>query len=296
MTEALRSLIGESSYQNLRHFYRKLRGKETNEIITHPNIISDQLIVCNLCGAIFPRSDPNHSEFLSCPNCGEIARDRVVTQIILQEAYWRTKQWHPLLSQTEMLKSCRLLECSPRRNATRQSILEKTFLEYLASDFEMSSHQAEVKIDLTDAADIAKYRERFDFIICAHVLEHIPDYDLALHNLKELLAPGGTLILQVPILESKYTKVTWDEFHGDNTRVFHRFGFDLLVNLSQVFEKVIPVVGQMDFSITCPEISTEKYLFLQTYRDQCLIFGEDILKYNGLGNPDLCDAFIAYKR
>ncbi len=65
-----------------------------------------------------------------------------------------------------------------------------------------------------------------------------------------MLSPDGFLVLQVPLLESQYTKVTWDEFHGDNTRTYHRFGFDLLFELDQYFPSVQPVVGLLDFGIT----------------------------------------------
>lgn len=42
-----------------------------------------------------------------------------------------------------------------------------------------------------------KSRKKFDVIICQGVLHHIPDYHLALNNLKLLLKPGGILLLGV---------------------------------------------------------------------------------------------------
>ena len=42
-----------------------------------------------------------------------------------------------------------------------------------------------------------------------------------------ILAPGGRLALQVPVLQGETAPPTEPEFHGDNTPVFWRFGFDL---------------------------------------------------------------------
>src|SRR5260370_4052812 len=46
--------------------------------------------------------------------------------------------------------------------------------------------------------------ERFDTIICLHVLEHIADDAAALGALPELLEPGGRLVLLVPSLAALY--------------------------------------------------------------------------------------------
>lgn len=50
-------------------------------------------------------------------------------------------------------------------------------------------------------ADIYKFKPqgKFDFIICAEVLEHMPDDEKALRLMFNWLKPGGKLILTVPI-------------------------------------------------------------------------------------------------
>jgi len=159
----------------------------------------------------------------------------------------------------------------------------------------MSAHKANVLLDLSNDVEVASLKDNFDIIICAHVLEHIQEYQKALWNLKSMLAPNGLLVLQVPILESEYTKVTWEEFHADNTRVYHRFGFDLHFELKKIFSFVQPVVGLLDFEITSPEINPGKYSKLKPIRDRCLVLGENKIRLFGLGLPDLCDAFILLK-
>lgn len=259
------------------------------------NVFDDDLIICNFCGTIFRKFQPGHSEGLACPKCGTIARERVVFQCILNELSQRTAQKHLFFKGLSAASNLSLLECSPRFNDTRNQIYSETLKKYTASDYDMLAHRADLKIDLTDEGDIAPIENSFDIIICSHVLEHIADYRKALRNLNRLLTPGGFLVLQVPLLESGYTQVTWDEFHADNTRVYHRFGFDLVFELDKVFSSVTPIVGLLDFVITSPEIKPGKYQVLADIRDRCVILGDDLLRFGGLGSPDLCDAIVARK-
>ncbi|MFM1873478.1 MAG: hypothetical protein RL398_2900 [Planctomycetota bacterium] len=41
-------------------------------------------------------------------------------------------------------------------------------------------------------------RGHFDAIVCNDVIEHMPDHDRFLHEVKPLFAPGGTLIASIP--------------------------------------------------------------------------------------------------
>ena len=166
----------------------------------------------------------------------------------------------------------------------------------MSSDLDQSGHPGEIQMDLTDFQDIEPNQNSLDIIICAHVLEHVPEYKKALHNLCLMLAPGGILILQVPILWNGYSIASETEFHADNTRVFHHFGFDLLFDLDFAFSDVKVVVGLLDFQITSPEIQPDKYRILLSNRERCIVLGDQRIRLFGLGIPDLCEAFIAYKK
>jgi SAM-dependent methyltransferase len=275
--------------------YALVYVKDRNPLLVG-NMFQDGLITCNFCGTIFKRTEPNHSESLACPQCDAIARERVAYQCILNELTRRSGEVHLYFRGATHLGTMSLLECSPRTNPDRLAIYEKTLKKYAASDFDMSIHRTSLKIDLTVDQDVDPFADSFDIIICSHVLEHIPDYHKALKSLNKMLAPDGFLVLQVPLLESQYTQVTWEEFHQDNTRVYHRFGFDLLFDLERYFRSAYAVVGQLDFEVTSPEIKPDKYEFLKKNYEHCIILGEDSLVHNGFGNPDLCDAFIAYKQ
>ena len=277
--------------------YRK-QGKPSSPPLPPPgNVVDGTAILCNFCGTVFPRTGPNHSEFLACPTCGAIARERVVYHVVLHTLAQQAGQsCFPLWRTARALLSERhLLECSPRFHATRRAIYEDTLAAYLATDYDMKAHRADIQMDLTREADILPHKEKFDIVLCAHVLEHIPDYRKALQNLHTLLRPGGFLVLQVPVLEAAYTPVTWDEFHGDQTRVFHRFGFDLYDSLREIFSRVNIYVGQRHFPITSPEIAADKYAYLDTIPEAVREIGADSSTLFGLGIPDLCDAFLAFK-
>jgi SAM-dependent methyltransferase/uncharacterized Zn-finger protein len=274
--------------------YHLVQGDVTHDPVLG-NVAADDLIICNFCGTVFRRSGHDHSESLNCPYCDAIARERVGYQCVLDEIRRLTGIVYLFLRQAKEMKRFTLLECSPRLNQNRREIYDTTLSKYFASDYDMQSHRADLKVNLTDAESLRPLGSAFDIIICSHILEHIPDFRGALKNLHHLLAPGGFLVLQVPLLESSYVSVTWDEFHQDNTRVYHRFGFDLLDALDAQFSRVTPVVGLLEFKITSPEIKAGKYDMLKSMRDRVSILGESRLRYNGLGSPDLCDAFVAYK-
>jgi SAM-dependent methyltransferase len=76
--------------------------------------------------------------------------------------------------------------------------------------------------DITDPAVLALREERFDTIVCVHVLEHVADDRAALRHLSALLRPGGRLIVLVPVVKAVWgvldvatghqRRYTWREF------------------------------------------------------------------------------------
>lgn len=70
--------------------------------------------------------------------------------------------------------------------------------DYVTTD--LHSPLAEVKADLC-ALPFADHS--FDFILCNHVLEHIPNDRQAMSELFRVLKKGGTLIAQVPLEEER---------------------------------------------------------------------------------------------
>ncbi|HST65338.1 MAG TPA: class I SAM-dependent methyltransferase [Mycobacteriales bacterium] len=169
---------------------------------------------CNMCGWHGESfGGPYHSEMATCPCCGSIARDRYL--------YWCWTR------RTSYDAKARVLETSPRLDDRYRSVMAKR-VKYLASDYDESAHKGTVKLDLQniDMPDAS-----LDVILTPHVLEHVPDTEKSLAEIVRVLAPGGHLFLEVPVPQGVTAPPTKPEYHGDNTLVYWRFGWDLAEKL-----------------------------------------------------------------
>ena len=169
---------------------------------------------CNICrweGDAF--EGRQHVEFSTCPACGSNGRDRFL--------HWC------LTERVELHAALRVIECSPRLGQAYRDAMATWFF-YRTSDYDLRAHAGNLRLDL-QAIDLPD--GCVDVMLCAHVLEHVPDTDKALAELRRVIAPGGHLLLQVPVLQGHTGAPTEPEFHGDNTPVFWRFGFDLTARL-----------------------------------------------------------------
>jgi len=72
----------------------------------------------------------------------------------------------------------------------------------------------------------------FDAVVLWHVLEHVPDPVATLARAREILKPGGLLVIAVPNFESLQARFAgrhW--FHLDVPRHYHHFGLALLTRM-----------------------------------------------------------------
>ncbi|MDR5589579.1 class I SAM-dependent methyltransferase [Christiangramia sp. SM2212] len=101
--------------------------------------------------------------------------------------------WLYLKNETEFFnKKLKVLHFAPEQ-AFYKRFRELSNLEYTTTD--LNSPLADVKADI---CDLPFENESFDFILCNHVLEHIPDDTKAMQELYRILKPGGTAVLQIP--------------------------------------------------------------------------------------------------
>ena len=169
--------------------------------------------ICRWCGDAF--AGPRHVEFSQCPACGSNGRDRFL--------HWC------LAKRVHLTPALRVIECSPRLGEPYRAAMSTWFF-YRTSDYDLRAHKGNLQLDL-QAIELPD--ACVDVMLCAHVLEHVPDTDKALAELRRVMAPGGHLLLQVPVLQGHTAPPTTPEFHGDNTPVFWRFGFDLTARLRE---------------------------------------------------------------
>lgn len=117
-------------------------------------------------------------------------------------------------------------------------------LDYTTTD--LNSPLADVKADI---CNLPFSDNEFDFILCNHVLEHIPDDTKAMQELYRILKPGGTAILQIPqdldraktfeddsITDKKEREKIFGQY--DHVRVYGRDYFDKLRNIGFRVEEV----------------------------------------------------------
>lgn len=113
-----------------------------------------------------------------CPKCGSLSRDRRLYKII---------------SENYLKKDLSILDFSPSRSLFRKWKKEKN-INYTASDLS-GDFIADVKFDITN---INQIDNKYDLIICFHILEHVIDDLKAMKELYRVLNNEGTLIIQTP--------------------------------------------------------------------------------------------------
>lgn len=131
---------------------------------------------CNICSQKLSRFiNLNNSDFM-CPSCGSLSRNR--------------RLWHILNKQD---KKGNWLHFSPSRSLYR-TLKKDSNINYHSSDFE-NEFLADYKFNITS---IDQPNNKFDVIICYHILEHIEKDSLAMKELYRVLKPDGRIYIQTP--------------------------------------------------------------------------------------------------
>ena len=101
--------------------------------------------------------------------------------------------WLYLKNETTLFEQeLKVLHFAPEQ-AFYKRFREMKNLDYVTTD--LNSPLADVKADI---CNLPFSNNSFDFILCNHVLEHIPDDKKAMQELFRILKPGGTAIVQIP--------------------------------------------------------------------------------------------------
>jgi len=165
---------------------------------------------CNVCNKKLRSYIKLENKDLMCPFCGSLARNRRLWALLNKDGPLQGK----------------LLHFSPSRNLYRNLKKEKD-IDYFSSDF-ANNFLADYNIDITN---INQESEKFDTIICYHILEHIIDDQKAIAELYRVLKPDGKIYIQTPFKEGHiyedHSKVSFEE------RLIH-FGQDDHVRIYSV--------------------------------------------------------------
>lgn len=144
--------------------------------------IRSGLLHCPICGGRAVRYRPfglANRPNSACPHCGSVERHRFL--------------WLYLRERTSLLRRrLRVLHVAPEP-CLEWRLRALPQFRYLTVD--QFNPSADRQADLTRLPFAA---ERFDLILCSHVLEHIPEDGSAMAELARVLRPGGTAIILVP--------------------------------------------------------------------------------------------------
>lgn len=116
-----------------------------------------------------------------CPVCNSLERHRHI--------YIHISAMYPFL------KGKHILHFAPEPS------LKSIFLNSQAKyyDADINPKRATYQVDMTE---IPFDENKFDYIFCIHILEHIPDDIKAMKELYRVLKPGGTAYLCVPLCKN----------------------------------------------------------------------------------------------
>ena len=166
--------------------------------------------------------------------------------------------WLYLKNETTFFSApLRVLHFAPEQ-AFVQKFKKQKNLTYTTTD--LNSPIADVKADI---CDLPFKDNSFDFIICNHVLEHIPDDTKAMQELYRVLAPSGTAVVQVPYDAKR--EITFEDNtitdQSERTRIFGQYdhlrvyGMDYFKKLSSIgFD-----VNALDYTSRISSDDIERY-------------------------------------
>ncbi len=149
---------------------------------------------CNICKTKLKKFVRLDNGQLICPVCGSLPRTRRLNMLL----------------EYEFLKPhFSVLDFSPSRMLYKKWKRRKD-ISYYPTDFE-NEFLSDYHYDITkiDAED-----EKFDLIVCYHILEHITEDQKAMSELYRVLKKGGTALIQTPFKEGEMYEdysITTDE-------------------------------------------------------------------------------------
>ncbi|GEQ87087.1 SAM-dependent methyltransferase [Patiriisocius marinistellae] len=131
-------------------------------------------------------------------------------------------------------------------------------IDYTTTD--LNSPIADVKADI---CALPFKDNSYDFIICNHVLEHIPDDTKAMQELYRVLAPGGIAILQVPLENER--AVTFEDNtitdQKERTEIFGQYDHVRVYGMDY-FDKLRSIgfnVEALDYTLKISNEDIERY-------------------------------------
>ena len=174
--------------------------------------------------------------------------------------------WLYLQNETDFFtKDLKVLHFAPEQAFYKRFRNQKNLI-YTTTDLE--SPLADIKADI---CNLPFEDNSFDFLLCNHVLEHIPDDKKAMQELYRILKPGGIGVFQIPQDLNRETTFEDDTIvdKEERAQIFGQYDH-VRVYGKDYFNKLRSVgfkVDEVDYTKTLTSQQVEKY---------CLASGEII--------------------
>lgn len=179
-----------------------------------------------------------------CPNCQSLERHRLI--------------WLFMKEKGILGKPMRMLHVSPEI-VFFEKFSRSKLTDYVPIDKFDPGYRYPKGTQNADITQLPYPDQSFDFILCIHVLEHVPDDALAMRELYRVLKPDGCAIIQVPL--DKNLPVTQEDLsitdpairqqlYGQPDHV-RQYGMDYATRLSKAGFKVD--VNKFDEKFTSEE-------------------------------------------
>ncbi len=171
----------------LRPYVGRLK-KKLNLLIFKVRNLQKETFECPICGYSGPFMDFASSSGLrkhaKCPDCKALERHRI--QFVAVNEVLRER--NPA--------SLKMLHFAPE--TCLRNFFSQRFGHYESADLRRKDVDHKVDLQHLPFAD-----KTYDFVFASHVLEHIPDDEKAISEIRRILKPNGIAILPVPIVAEK---------------------------------------------------------------------------------------------
>ncbi len=183
-------------------------------------------------------------ESTSCDNCGSSLRSSLQARAICSVLSPRSTSLTEAVSseEVERLKIAEINFCGALHNIIK-NLPNLHYSEYRPDD----------KTIRQEDLNALSYKDNsFDLVITSETIEHVPDWEVALREIRRVLKPGGFHIFTVPAIMSRRTKtkakiekgkiinIEEPSYHGcnrsktDDYLVFTEFGIDFRKKIDNI--------------------------------------------------------------
>lgn len=205
---------------NFKYYLGRLRDRINFQIFLLRNRNKEKF-TCPVCEYVGPFEDFNPPTGLrrhaKCPQCNAFERHRIQYLVV-----------NNLLNNINS-SDLKMLHFAPENFF--KEYFSKRFNQYETADLNMAG--VDHKVDLQE---LPFEDQSYDFIFASHVLEHIPDDEKAISEIRRILKPNGLAILPLPLVCEK--TIEYSEPNPYETDHVRAPGFDYYDKYERHFSRV----------------------------------------------------------